>query len=24
LSGYKTIVVEPRIPSALDETNRTP
>ena len=24
LSGYKTILVEPRIPSALDETNRTP
>ena len=24
LSGYKTLVVEPRIPSALDETNRTP
>jgi predicted ribosome quality control (RQC) complex YloA/Tae2 family protein len=24
LSGYKTMVVEPRIPSALDETNRTP
>ena len=24
LSGYKTIVVEPRIPAALDETNRIP